>query len=115
MQAHKNSPNWIAINEFGDSKIYVDDASIAQEGSRQSVLTKYVLIPYGTDRRNGRAVTEMLMHEEYDLNTSCFRIHKIVFTYDNGEVGDPLLTEPTWHPADGGMEKALAHLRRRSS
>jgi hypothetical protein len=101
------------VHSFGESKVYIDEASVVAEGSLRRAIVRYVLVPHGTDRRNGRAIKEMLMHEEYDLSASTFRVHGIAFTYDDGEVAEPLSTEPAWQQATGGSERNLDYLRLR--
>ena len=113
MPTYAVEPNWIVVNEFGQSKVYVDSASIESIGPKARATVKYVLVPHGTDKRNGRAVKEMLMLEEYDTASSRFRVHQIVFTYSDGEVTQPLETDRAWKPATGGNEKTLEYIRQR--
>lgn len=113
MNAHAS--DWVVVNEFAGSKTYVDRASITQEASFVQAAVKYVLSPPGTDRRNGKAVTEMLILEEYDIDSSRFRVHQIVFTYEGGAKSEPLAGEPTWRPATAGNAKTMEYLRRERS
>ena len=106
---------WKLITEVDGVKVYLDEASIEAVGTIRRVVLKYVTTQYGTDLRNGKAVKETVMHEEYDLHSSNFRIHRITFVYDNGEVGDPLSIDPKWQPATGGSQTNLEYLRLHSS
>ncbi|MDP2787698.1 MAG: hypothetical protein Q8O79_06445 [Pseudomonadota bacterium] len=105
-------PEWAAVNKFGSSTTYVDLTSIKRNGSLVLARVRYVLIPPGTDRRNGKSVKEMLMAEEYETDTILFRIHEIQFVYTDGAASDSLSTEPAWKPATGGNFKTLEFLRR---
>lgn len=113
MSTEAAKPNWIVVNEFGQSKVYIDSASIERNGGNALVRVKYVLAPNGTDKRNGKAVKEMLMSEEYDTAGARFRVHQILFTYSDGAVADPLVTDGEWRPATAGNEKTLNYLRQR--
>jgi hypothetical protein len=115
MTVHSADPVWILINEFGSTKVYADSASIEREGWLRRVLVKYELSPYGTDRRNGKEVREMLMKEEYELSSSRFRVHQFSFTYADGTVAEPLLADAVWKLAAGGNAKTLDYLRREST
>ena len=105
--------DWVVINEFGRSKVYVDNDSIERNGASARLAVKYVLVPHGTDKRNGKPVKEMLLLEEYETRTGNFRVHRIVFTYADGEIALPLETEPVWVPASGGNEITLNYIRQR--
>jgi hypothetical protein len=111
MSTEAADPNWVVVNEFGQSKVYVDSASIERTGGIARVRVKYVLTPNGTDKRNGKAVKEMLMSEEYDTAGARFRVRRILFTYSDGAVADPLLSDGEWRPATDGNEKTLNYLR----
>jgi len=102
---------WTIVNEFGNSKVYVDRESISRDGPKTKAHVRYSLNPPGTDKRNGRSVPEMYMTEEYDLEINAFRVHSIVLQYEDGSTGDPLITKPEWKPATGGNEKTLEYLR----
>ena len=104
-------PAWVLINQFGGSNVFVDHASVESDGAIRRLVVKYELTPHGTDRRNGKAVREMAMHEEYDLSLSRFRVHRIVFTYIDGATAEPLTTEAAWKPATGGNQVTLDYLR----
>lgn len=104
-------PDWVQINEFGDSIVFADRASIVSEGSLARLWVKYVLSPPGTDTRNNKPVKEMYMFEEYDTEAGLFRIHQIVFLYTDGEMGEPLGTEQEWTAATEGNKVTLDFLR----
>jgi hypothetical protein len=108
-----NNPDarWEIVNEFGGSKVYIDHQSISREGLRMKAQLRYDLNPPGLDKRNGRAVPQMYMTEEYDLQANRFRVLQIIFRYEDGTAGAPLATDPEWAPATGGNEKTLAYLR----
>lgn len=103
--------DWIVVNEFGGSKIYVDRTSIVRKTSLIKASVKYALSPSGTDKRNGKPVKTMLTLEEYDTASSRFRVHQIIFAYEDGTMSDPLLAKPTWQPATEGNGKTLEFLR----
>ena len=104
--------DWVVVNEFGESKTYVDRTSITRKDSLIRAWVKYALSPSGTDKRNGKPVKEMLILEEYDTAFTRFRVHQIVFAYEDGTMSDPLKGGPTWNPATAGNGKTLEFLRR---
>ena len=106
-----NQPDWALVNKFGDSRTYVDRASLQQAGSLVMATVRYALNPPGTDKRNGKPVKEMLMQEEYDTKAGRFRVHRILFTYTDGTPSTPLSTEPTWCAATASNLKTLQFLR----
>ena len=105
-----NQPEWALVNEFGDSRTYVDRASLQRNGSLVVATVRYALKPPGTDKRNGKPVKEMLMLEEYDTSAGRFRVHRIYFTYADGTPSIPLSTELTWCAATAGNLKTLQFL-----
>lgn len=115
MQQLPLNTQWTLINEVDGVKVYIDKASLDAVGTLRSVAVKYVVARCGTDLRNGRAVKATVMNEEYDLASSTFRIHRITFIYDDGEIADPLSMEPKWQQATGGSKTNLDYLRLHSS
>jgi hypothetical protein len=101
---------WVTINEFGKSKAMIRESEIERDETLVKVPVRYVLDPPGTDKRNGRAVAEWILIEEYDLEKSMFRVHRWALIYVDGESGE-LMVEPQWKPATGGNEKTLLYLR----
>jgi hypothetical protein len=102
---------WVLINEFGKSKTMIRESEIERTGPLVRVPVRYVLDPPGTDKRNGQAVAEMIMLEEYDLGESAFRVYRIYLLYVAGG-SSQLMVEPQWKPATAGNEKMLVYLRR---
>jgi hypothetical protein len=105
MDAH--APDWFVVNEFDGGKAYVDRASVTRESTLIRAPVKYVTDTPGIDKRNGRPVKEMLILEECDIASSCFRIHEIIFTYEDGTKSDALLGVLEWRPATGGNGRTL--------
>ena len=103
--------DWILVNQFGESKVFLDRESINKKGSLAIVDVMYDLKPSGKDQRNNKPVKKMFMREEYDLSIGAFRVHTIKFIYDDGNSSDPLVTTPEWHEASGGNAKTLALLQ----
>ena len=106
-----NQPDWALVNKVGDSRTYVDLASLQQAGSLVMATVRYALNPPGEDKRNGKPVKEMLMQEEYDTRAGRLRVHRILFTYTDGTPSAPLSTEPAWCAATAGNLKTLQFLR----
>jgi hypothetical protein len=107
----QNMSDWVVVNEFGESKCFVDRASVEKSNAFVRAWVKYALTPPGMDKINKKAVKEILMLEEYHLNENRFRLHRIVFNYVDGTMGEPLSPQPEWRPATGGNEKTLEFLR----
>ena len=110
-----NDSEWVLVNEFGDSKIYVDKASIQKSGSIVMVSVRYDLNPPGTDKRNDKPVKEMLMLEEYNISNGEFRLHNILFTYTDESLSEPLSVVPTWSTATAGNLKTLQFLQNQAA
>jgi hypothetical protein len=102
---------WVIVDGFGKSKTMIRESEIERTGSLVRVPVRYVLDPPGTDKRNGQAVAEMVMLEEYDLDESTFRVYRIYFLYAAGG-SSQLIVEPQWKPATAGNERTLLYLRR---
>jgi hypothetical protein len=111
MSLTPTSANWMLVNEFGHSKVYLDAASIERAGANVRVIVRYVLNPQGVDKRDNRPVAEMLNLEEYEIESAKFRLLKITFVYGDATQSEPLLTDNTWKPATGGNEKTLNFLQ----
>lgn len=105
----KHEEEWTLVNEFGKSKTMIQKSAIKLNGPLARVPVRYSLDPPGTDKRNGKAVSEMIIFEEYNLEKREFRVHGITFLYVGGGTSD-LLTEPEWRPATAGNEKTLDFL-----
>lgn len=103
--------NWMLVNEFGDSKVFLDTSTIKRNGNLAFVGILYDLNPSGTDKRNNKPVKQMINSEEYDLLSGTFRVHRIEFVYDDGGYSEPLITVPEWAEATAGNAKTLAVLR----
>jgi len=108
---HKSTHDWAVVNEFGDSKCFVDRNSIEQRGEITRALVMYSAVPPGTDKRNNKKVAAMLNVEEYDLRAGVFRIQQIVFQYIDGTESEPLSTDLKWRPATGGNQRTLRFLQ----
>lgn len=104
-------PDWAVVNEFGDSKTYIDRTSVVSTGTLVRATLRYALSPPGTDKRNGKPVKEMLMSEEYDVTGRRFRILSIQFLYTDGSASEPLTTDLAWRPATAGNATTLEYLR----
>jgi hypothetical protein len=72
--------DWIVVNEFGNSKCFVDRNSIKKIGDVARTLVKYSLDPPATDKRDNREVAAMINVEEYDLSKSTFQVKKLFFS-----------------------------------
>jgi hypothetical protein len=105
----KREEEWTLVNEFGNSKTLVQKSAIKLNGPLIRVPVRYSLDPPGTDKRNGKAVAEMIIFEEYNLEKREFRVHGITFFYVEGGTSE-LLTKPEWRPATAGNEKTLDFL-----
>lgn len=103
--------DWVVVNRFGDSDCSVDQNSVQRFGESVRVIVKYTLTPPGTDKHNGKKISEMLNTEEYDLSRGTFRVHNIQFRYVDGSLGDSLAAELQWKPASAGNEKTLNFLK----
>lgn len=103
---------WQVVNEFGDCKTLIDLASIEIDGRLLCVKALYDLKPSGVDKRNNKPVRQMLMLEEYDLETEQFRVFRIEFVYEDGSPNSILSTEPVWKPATAGHAKTLQALKK---
>ena len=112
-QAHVavEHPNWLIANTFGDSKTYIDKTTIVSKGQLVAANVIYVLVPYGTDKRNNKAVKQMRMREEYDLSKGTFRVHSLAFVYDDDTDSAPLAADLEWKAANAGNAKTLEALR----
>ena len=66
--------DWAVVNEFGDSKCFVDRNSIDKRGDIARALVMYSLVPPGADKRNNKEVVAMFNVEEYDLRAGAFRV-----------------------------------------
>ena len=108
---HKPTHDWALVNEFGESKCFVDKNSIEKRGALVRALVMYSLVPPGTDKRNNKQAGTMLNIEEYDLRAGTFRIQQIVFQYTDGTESAPLSTDLKWKPATGGNQDTLMFLR----
>jgi hypothetical protein len=111
--SQKRSRDWQLVNEFGNSKCFVDSNSIEKHEGKVRALVMYSLDPPGTDKRNNKQVAAMLNVEEYDLAAALFRVHRITFHYADGTESEPLGTDLTWKPATGGNQKTLAFFQAR--
>lgn len=96
-------PDWQLANEYGQGcKAYVDANSIDLAGNIARAKIRHYLVPPGTDKRNQKAVQEIVFDKEFDLSRILTRYYSITFTYTDGEVADPLQAEPQWTAADKG-------------
>ena len=107
-----SEPTWVLVNESGDSKTFVDQASLRKKGAFVTATVRYALNPPGTDTRNGKPIREMLMQEEYDINEGSFCLHHVLFIYVDGSTGPPIEMEPSWEIAEGVNLQTLEFLRR---
>lgn len=112
MSAIGANPNWVLISKFGESQIFIENSSIIRDGAKYQALVKYVLVPYGKDKRNGKSVKQMIFHEEYDIEIMQHRIYQIIFFYADGTVADPLTTDLKWVPASDGSAKILEYFKK---
>lgn len=103
--------DWVLVHEFGESRTYVDRASLQRSGPVVTAIVRYNLNPPATDKRNGKLINEMFIQEEYDTVGGLFRVHSLSFTYTDGSSSDPLEAEPNWCPATEGNLKTLQFLR----
>jgi len=108
----KPAHDWAFVNEFGESKCFVDESSIEKRGEIARVLVKYSLVPPGTNKRNNQEVAAMLNIEEYDLRAGAFRVQQIVFEYTDGTESTPLISDQAWQPAGGDNQHTLMFLRK---
>lgn len=106
------APDWLIVNEFGESKVFLDKSSVSKAGALATVNVLYDLKPSGKDQRNNKPVKQMIMREEYNLNQGKFRVHRIDFVYEDGTRSAPLMTNPEWKEASEGNAKTLAALHR---
>ena len=53
----------------------------------------------------------MLMLEEYDISTNKFRIHSMLFFYEDGTRSNPMRTGLEWKSATGGNKATLDFLK----
>jgi hypothetical protein len=102
--------DWIVVNEFGNSKCFVDRNSIKKIGDVARTLVKYSLDPPATDKRDNREVAAMINVEEYDLSKSTFQVKKIIFQYTDGTEIEAIGVGG-WRPATGGNQRTLMFLR----
>ena len=102
--------DWVIVNEFGKNSVMIRESDVAHSGSLVRAPVRYLLDPPGTDKRNGRAIAEWTLIEEYDLEKSLVRLHRGIFTYVGGESGEQTFA-PDWQPATAGSEKTLLYLR----
>lgn len=108
----KNSyTQWKVVNEFDKSKVYLNKNYIEEKGNLLSSIVIYSLNPSGTDKINGKSVNEMLMFEEYDISIDKFRVHSMLFFYEDGTQSNPMRTELEWKPAVGGNKNTLDFLK----
>lgn len=104
--------SWILVNEFNGSRTFVDRDSISAHKHLVAADVIYLLRPYGTDKRNNRGVKQMHMREEYDLSKDRFRVHRLVFVYDDDTLSQQLDASAEWKPAADGNQKTLLFLKR---
>jgi len=102
---------WNVVNTFGKSKVYANKNYIERKGNFISTIVIYSLDPSGTDKTNGKPVSEMLMLEEYDVVKDQFRIQSIQFIYDDATVSKPMGSGLKWKPATGGNQSTLDFLK----
>ena len=105
--SQKTNHDWRLVNEFGNSKCFVDNNSIEKHEGKVRALVMYSLDPPGTDKRNNKKVAAMLNIEEYDLAAALFRVDGIAFRYADGTESEPLGTDLAWKPATGGNQQTL--------
>jgi hypothetical protein len=104
--------DWAVVCQFGEkNECLVDKNSIVRRGKFVQATVMYSADPPGRDKRNNKPFSAMVNVEEYDLESSAFRIHRIVLEYTDGTISDPLITDPSWIPADSGSRDTLEFLR----
>lgn len=103
--------DWVVVNEFGNSKCFIDKSRMEKQGEIVRVLVMYSLSPPGTDKRNNKPIAAMLNIEQYDLRARSFRLEQIVFQYTDGTESEPLRTDLEWKPATGGNQRTLEFLQ----
>lgn len=103
---------WELAHEYGEGcKVYVDRQSLSINGDFVRASVRHYLVPPGVDKRNQKAVREIVFDKEFDLEKLQARYHSIVFTYMDGSIADPLRAEPQWVPAEKGSLVELNYVR----
>ena len=103
--------NWALVHEWGDDcKTHVDVSSINKNDACVLAMVNYLLNPPSRDTSDDRAIEEMRMLEEYNLQSEEFRVLEITFHYADGSTKH-LTTREEWVPAIAGNLLTLAFLR----
>ncbi len=101
---------WKIVEEFAGGKVYINKKSIKRDGKLIEVLVDYSVNP-SSEAKNGKLINEMITIEEYDINFNKFRVHKIVFLYEDGTYSN-FDTVLEWKPASDGKMEILNYLRK---
>jgi hypothetical protein len=105
------APNWVVVNEFGESRAYVDRAGIVVRDTGVLAWVRYELNPPGLDKLSNKPVAELWNCEEFDLAADRVRRHRMVMKYTDGSQGEPVRPVSDWHPVTDGSLKTLEYLR----
>jgi hypothetical protein len=102
--------DWALIDQFGKNRTFIQKSTIKFDGPLVRAKVRYSLKPSGVDKRNGKAIAEIIHLEEYNLPKREFRIYWITLVYEGGGTSD-FSTQIEWRPATAGNEKTLNFLR----
>ena len=98
--------DWVIVCEFGRDSAMIRESQIECDGTQVRVPVRYVFDPPALDKRNGRAIAEWTMFEEYDLEKSLFRADRIACKYVGGGSSEWTLDQ-VWNTATAGNEETL--------